>query len=142
LRGKEESVVKKIEAIITPYILDAVRGVLNQRGCEEILLSEVRLSHHDSTSASGHYRGNTYDIDLPKIKVEAIVADDDAMSAAQAILHASERESSTQAKVSVCALEQVVSIGVLTLEPGERSRFGEVEQMTPRRTSQGERLHA
>ena len=134
--------MKKIEAIITPYILDAVRGVLNQRGCEEILLSEVRLSHHDSTSASGHYRGNTYDIDLPKIKVEAIVADDDAMSAAQAILHASERESSTQAKVSVCALEQVVSIGVLTLEPGERSRFGEVEQMTPRRTPQGERLHA
>jgi nitrogen regulatory protein PII len=142
LRGIEESAVKKIEAIITPYILDAVRGVLNQRGCEEILLSEVRLSHHDSTSASGHYRGNTYDIDLPKIKVEAIVADDDAMSAAQAILHASERESSTQAKVSVCALEQVVSIGVLTLEPGERSRFGEVEQMTPRRTSHGERLHA
>jgi nitrogen regulatory protein P-II 1 len=142
LRGKEESVVKKIEAIITPYILDAVRGVLNQRGCEEILLSEVRLSHHDSTSASGHYRGNTYDIDLPKIKLEAIVADDDAMSAAQAILHASECESSAQAKVSVCPLEQVVSIGVLTLEPGERSRFGEVEQVIPRRTSQGERLHA
>jgi nitrogen regulatory protein PII len=142
LRGIEESAVKKIEAIITPYILDAVRGVLNQRGCEEILLSEVRLSHHDNTSASGHYRGNTYDIDLPKIKLEAIVADDDAMSAAQAILHASERESSTHAEVSVCPLEQVVSIGVLTLEPGERGRFGEIEQVIPRRTSASERLHA
>ena len=134
--------MKKIEAITTPYILDAVRGVLSQHGCEEVLLSEVRLSHHDSTSASGHYRGNTYGIDLPKLKIEAIVADDDAMSAAQAILHASERESSTQAKVSVCPLEQVVSIGVLTLESNDPGKFGEIEQMMPRRTSQGERLHA
>jgi len=31
---------------------------------------------------------------------------------------------------------------VLTLEPGERGRFGEIEQVIPRRTSASERLHA
>jgi nitrogen regulatory protein PII len=134
--------MKKIEAIITPYILDAVRGMLNRRGCEDILLSEVRISHFDSTSESGHYRGNTYDIELPKIKIEAVVADRDAMPIAQAILHVSQRESSTDAKVSVCALEQVVSIGVSTVEHNKAEDFDDLEQTVPRKLSYSERLHA
>lgn len=137
--GIEVPVVKKVEAIITPDILDAVRGVLDECGCQELLLSEVRISRHDGASASGHYRGNTYDLDLPKIKVEAIVSDADAMPAAQAILHTSRYESGTDAKVSVCALEQVISIGVSAVE---RKAFGELEQISPQRTSRTERLHA
>jgi nitrogen regulatory protein PII len=135
----EVSVVKKVEAIITPEILETVRGVFDRCGCHEILLSEVRISRHDSASASGHYRGNTYDLDLPKIKVEAIVSDADTMPAAQAILHTSHYESGTDTKVSVCALEQVVSIGVSAME---RKEFGEFEQILPQRSSRAERLHA
>jgi len=135
------SPMKKIEAIIVPHILDSVRGVLKERGCEDILLSEVRISHLDSTSEPGHYRGNAYDIELPKIKIEVFVADRDAMPTAQAILHISQRQSGTDAMVSVCALEQVVSIGVSTVERSEAGDFNEFKQMFARKTSNGERLH-
>jgi len=134
--------VKKIEAIITPYILDAVREALNERGCHEIVLSEVRISRNSNSPAVGHYRGTAYELDLPKLRLEAILLDADAMPAAQAILRASQLLSSTDAKISVCSLDQIVSIGVSTVECDEPRVFGDRPRVMLRRSSQPETLHA
>ncbi len=137
--------VKKVEAIITPYILDAVREALNERGCHEIVFSEVRISRNSKSPAVGHYRGTAYELDLPKLRLEAIVPDADAMPAARAILRASRVQSSTNAKVSVCSLEQVVSIGVSAVEcdePRVFEVFDDRPRTMPQRSSCAESLHA
>jgi nitrogen regulatory protein PII len=115
--------VKKVEAIVTPYILDAVREVLAERGCREIVLSEVRISNQDNPPAIGRYRGNACEIALTKLKVEAIVSDADAMPMAQAILRISKSESAPDTKVSFCSLDQVISIGVSKVVHSEPAGF-------------------
>lgn len=134
--------MKKVEAIVTPRILDAVREVLNEYGCHEIVLSEVRISRNNSSSAAGHYRGNAYEIHLPKVKVETIVADADAMPAAQAILRASRLQSSTDPEISVCSLDEVISIGVSTVECDKPRMSGTRSRIMLQRPSRAEALHA
>src|SRR5271156_1793277 len=94
-----------------------------------MVLSEVRTSSA-SKSSSGHYRGNAYEMELPKLKLEAILPDVDAMPAAQAILRAARVESSADSRVSVCSLEEVVSIGVSMVERNEPEAFDEFRQPT------------
>ncbi|MGO9454771.1 MAG: P-II family nitrogen regulator [Candidatus Binataceae bacterium] len=104
--------MKKVEAILTPHRLDAVRALLLERGCQDIVVSEVR-------SAEGramHYRGVDYTGDTPRIKVEAVVPDAEAMSTAEAILHGSPEHSAKDERVTLSALDHVISIGISKLD--------------------------
>jgi nitrogen regulatory protein PII len=134
--------VKKIEAIVAPEILDAVKGVLNEHGCHEIVLSEVRISRPGDSSAAGHYRGNSCEIDLPKLKLEAIVRDAAAMPLAQAILHISRTQLNAHADISFCSLDQVVSIGISAVQSNEPGDLRDFTKTQPRLSSNTERLHA
>ncbi len=76
--------MKRVEAIIQPFRLDAVKECLTEIGVEGLTASEVRgFGHH-----KGHhqmYRGTEYAVDLlPNVKVEIVVRDemvDDVVSA-------------------------------------------------------------
>jgi nitrogen regulatory protein P-II 1 len=68
--------MKKVEAIIRPHLLDAVRSKLQEVDVQGMTISEVqgygRQRGHTET-----YRGAEYQIEfIPKIKIEVIVADD------------------------------------------------------------------
>ena len=67
--------MKKVEAIIKPFKLDAVKDQLNEIGIKGITVSEVKGFGRQK----GHtelYRGAEYVVDfLPKIKLEIIVSD-------------------------------------------------------------------
>ena len=78
--------MKKLEAVIQPGKLDAVREALYQVGVQGMTISEVR-GHGRQKGHTEVYRGNEYTIDLiPKIKLEAVLPDDLAETAVDTIL--------------------------------------------------------
>jgi len=112
--------MKKIEAVLGVSTFDAVRELLISRGCQEIIVSEV-----SSAALNGgrtlRYRGVEYSSDAPRLKLETVVADEDAMPVAHAILSVSQSQDNSNSAVSVCELESVFSIGITKLEPRTNS---------------------
>ncbi|MGO9602260.1 MAG: P-II family nitrogen regulator [Candidatus Binataceae bacterium] len=104
--------MKKVEAILTPRRLNAVRELLLERGCDDIVVSDVRSAEGQAM----HYRGIDYTGDTPRIKVEAVVADAEAMWTAEAILLSFAEDSAKDERVTLSPLDHVVSIGISKLD--------------------------
>src|ERR1700687_5799067 len=67
--------MKKIEAIIQPFKLDAVKEALKSIGIDGMTITEVRR-HGRQKGHKEVYRGQEYNVDLlPKVKFELVVAD-------------------------------------------------------------------
>ena len=102
--------MKKIEAIIKPFKLDDVREALSAIGVQGITVTEVKGFGRQK----GHtelYRGAEYVVDfLPKVKVEAALADDLVERAIETIEKAANTGKIGDGKIFVFALEQVVRI--------------------------------
>ena len=65
--------MKKIEAIIQPFKLDAVKEALKSIGIDGMTITEVR-GHGRQKGHKEVYRGQEYNVDLlPKVKVELVV---------------------------------------------------------------------
>ena len=65
--------MKKIEAIIQPGKLEAVKDALLAMGIDGMTVSEVR-GHGRQKGHTEVYRGHEYTVDLlPKVKVEVVV---------------------------------------------------------------------
>jgi nitrogen regulatory protein P-II 1 len=65
--------MKKIEAIIQPGKLDAVKDALLAMGIDGMTVSEVR-GHGRQKGHTEVYRGHEYTVDLlPKVKIEIVV---------------------------------------------------------------------
>ncbi|MHB1857062.1 MAG: P-II family nitrogen regulator, partial [Acidobacteriaceae bacterium] len=78
--------MQKIEAVIQPSKLDAVKDALIEIGVEGITILEAR-GHGRQKGHTEFYRGREYAVDvLPKIKLEIVVTDAMAERAVQAIL--------------------------------------------------------
>jgi nitrogen regulatory protein P-II 1 len=76
----------KIEAIIQPSKLDAVKDALVEIGIEGMTILEAR-GHGRQKGHTEFYRGREYTVDLlPKVKLEIVVADELVEKAEQAIL--------------------------------------------------------
>jgi len=68
--------MRKVEAIIRPHLLDAVKNALQEMGVVGMTILEVkgfgRQKGHTET-----YRGSEYVVDLlPKIKIEVLLSED------------------------------------------------------------------
>jgi nitrogen regulatory protein P-II 1 len=111
--------VKKIEAIIRPHLLEAVKNALQEVGVVGMTVSEVkgfgRQKGHTET-----YRGSEYRVDfLPKVKIEIAVVADLADKAVDAILKTARTGKFGDGKVFIMPLEQGVRIR--TGEQGEQA---------------------
>src|SRR6266540_769319 len=70
--------MKKIEAIIQPFKLDAVKEALKSIGIDGMTITEVR-GHGRQKGHKEVYRGQEYTVDLlPKVKLEMVIGDDRA----------------------------------------------------------------
>ena len=102
--------MKKIEAIIKPFKLDDVKGVLMDRGISGMTVSEVRGFGRQK----GHtelYRGAEYVVDfLPKVKIEMVVADALVETAIDSILKAARTGKIGDGKIFVTDVDQVIRI--------------------------------
>ncbi len=102
--------MKKIEAIVQPYKLDAVREALRAIGIEGMTMYDVR-GHGRQKGHKEVYRGQEYDIDLlPKVKLEAIVLDNRVDETLAAIVEAARTGKIGDGKVFVSDISRVVRI--------------------------------
>jgi nitrogen regulatory protein P-II 2 len=111
--------MKMVTAIIKPFKLDEVREALSDIGVQGITVTEVKGFGRQK----GHtelYRGAEYVVDfLPKLKIEAAIADDMVDRALEAIEAAARTGKIGDGKIFVSHLEQVVRI--LTGETGQEA---------------------
>ena len=111
--------MKKIEAIIKPFKLEAVKEALAGLGVEGMTVSEVKGFGRQK----GHteiYRGSEYTVDfLPKIKLEVVLVDAQVAAAVDAIVKAAKTGKIGDGKVFVSSVENAIRIR--TEETGERA---------------------
>ena len=102
--------MKKVEAVVRPHLLDAVKTALQEVGIAGMTATEVkgfgRQKGHTET-----YRGSEYNVDfLPKVKIEIAVPSELVEKAIEAILRTAKTGKFGDGKVFVTSLEEIVRI--------------------------------
>ena len=102
--------MKKIEAIIRPHLLDAVRNALQEVNVVGMTIGEVqgygRQKGHTET-----YRGTEYQIEfIPKIKIEVIIPDDVEDMVIHAITKTARTGKFGDGKIFVTTMDDVIRI--------------------------------
>jgi nitrogen regulatory protein P-II 1 len=109
--------VKKVEAVIKPFKVDAVKEALIDAGVTGLTFSEVKGVGRQK----GHtemYRGSEYQVDLvPKVKVELVVPDELVSRVMRALQHAARTGTMGDGKIFVSPVEE--TLRVRTGERGE-----------------------
>jgi nitrogen regulatory protein P-II 1 len=102
--------MKLVTAIIKPFKLDDVKAALETLGVQGLTLSEV----NGFGRQKGHtevYRGAEYTVDLvPKVKVEVLIDDRDALDIVAAIVEAARTGKIGDGKVWVTPVDLVVRV--------------------------------
>ena len=102
--------MKKIEAIIRHFKLDDVKDALNRRGIKGMTVTEVSGFGRQKGHAE-MYRGAEYVVDfIPKIKLEVIVAAEDAAGVIETICAVARTGQVGDGKIFVSDLTDVVRI--------------------------------
>ena len=111
--------MKMVVAIVKPFKLDDVREALSEIGLQGITVSEVKGFGRQK----GHtelYRGAEYVVDfLPKVKIEAVVADDVVERVIEAVTRSARTGKIGDGKLFVLPVDQAVRIR--TGETGEEA---------------------
>jgi len=102
--------MKKVECIVRPHLLEAVKTALQEVGIVGMTVSEVkgfgRQKGHTET-----YRGSEYKVEfLPKVKVEVALPDELVDAAVDAVVKTAQTGKFGDGKVFVSSLEEVVRI--------------------------------
>jgi nitrogen regulatory protein PII len=107
---QEEKIMKKIEAIIKPFKLDEVKEALNEIGIKGMTITEVKGYGRQK----GHkeiYRGAEYVVDfIPKIKIEIIVAADQANEVVETIRKSANTGKLGDGKIFITSIEGAVRV--------------------------------
>lgn len=109
--------MKKIEAIIKPFRLEAVRDALTEIGVQGMTITEVKGFGRQK----GHtelYRGAEYTVDfLPKMKIEVVVPEASVQSVVSEIRRAAMTGKIGDGKILIIPVENAIRIR--TGEQGE-----------------------
>jgi nitrogen regulatory protein P-II 1 len=102
--------MQKIEAVIQPSRLDAVKEALVEAGVSGMTIFEAR-GHGRQKGHTEFYRGREYAVDLlPKVKLEVVVSDDMAERVIQAILTAARTGKIGDGKIWVSKIDEIIRI--------------------------------
>jgi len=100
----------KIEAVIQPSKLDAVKDALVEIGIQGMTILEAR-GHGRQKGHTEFYRGREYSVDLlPKVKLELVTSDERAELAIQAIIAAARTGTIGDGKIFVSKIEEAIRI--------------------------------
>jgi nitrogen regulatory protein P-II 1 len=109
--------MKKIEVIIRPEKLDAVRTALGLVGCGGLMISEIE-GHGKQKGVVQQWRGEKYKVELlPKLKIEAVVRDQDLERVVKAVIDSAKTGEIGDGKIFVSNIEDAIRIR--TGEKGE-----------------------
>lgn len=102
--------MKKIEAIIQPFKLEAVKEALKAIDIDGMTVSEVR-GHGRQKGHVEIYRGREYQVDLiPKVKLEMIVSSARAEEVIQAIVKTARTGKIGDGKIFVYDIGEAIRI--------------------------------
>ena len=100
----------KVEAIIQPSKLDAVKEALAELGVDGLTISEVR-GHGRQKGHTEMYRGREYSVDLlPKVKIESVMDDSQVDAVVKAILETAATGKIGDGKIFLSKVEEAIRI--------------------------------
>ena len=100
----------KIEAILQPSKLDAVKDALLEAGIEGMTILEAR-GHGRQNVHTEFYRGREYTVDLlPKVKIELVVNDEMKEKTVQAIIGAARTGRIGDGKIFISRIDDAIRI--------------------------------
>ncbi len=100
----------KVEAILQPSRLDAVKDALLEAGIEGMTILEAR-GHGRQKGHTEFYRGREYTVDLlPKVKLETVVNDDMVEKAISAIANAARTGKIGDGKIFLTKIDEAIRI--------------------------------
>ena len=102
--------MKKIESVIRPHLLDAVKNALQEVGVVGMTISEVkgfgRQKGHTET-----YRGSEYKVDfLPKLKIEVALPEALVDAAVDAVMKTARTGKFGDGKIFVTTIDDAIRI--------------------------------
>jgi nitrogen regulatory protein P-II 1 len=102
--------MKLVTAIVKPFVLEDVKGALEQLGVLGMTVTEVK-GYGRQKGHTEVYRGAEYSVDfVPKVKVEVIIDDAAEQSVVQAIVTAARTGKIGDGKVWVSPVESIVRV--------------------------------
>lgn len=111
--------MKRIEAVIKPHMLEAVKDRLRQIGVSGMTVTEVR-GFGRTGGKTEVYRGSAYVVDfVPKVKLDVVVPDPLAADVVEAIAATAKTGKIGDGKIFVTPVDEVVRIR--TGERGEEA---------------------
>jgi nitrogen regulatory protein P-II 1 len=100
----------RIEAILQPSKLDAVKDALLEAGIEGMTILEAR-GHGRQKGHTEFYRGREYTVDLlPKVKIELVVKDDQKEKTVQTIIAAARTGRIGDGKIFISPVADAIRI--------------------------------
>ena len=100
----------KIEAILQPSKLDAVKDALLEAGIEGMTILEAR-GHGRQKGHTEFYRGREYTVDLlPKVKIELVVNDDQKEKTIQSIISSARTGRIGDGKIFISKIDDAIRI--------------------------------
>jgi nitrogen regulatory protein P-II 1 len=102
--------MKKVECIVRPHLMEAVKTALQEVGVVGMTVSEVkgfgRQKGHTET-----YRGSEYKVEfLPKVKIEVALPEELVDGVVEAVLKTAKTGKFGDGKVFVSGLDEVIRI--------------------------------
>jgi nitrogen regulatory protein P-II 1 len=102
--------MKKVEVIIKPFKLDAVKTALNDIGIKGMTVSEVK-GYGRQKGHTEIYRGAEYKVDfLPKVKIEIIVETEMVDKIIDVVVEAARTGKIGDGKIFVLPVEKIVRV--------------------------------
>lgn len=102
--------MKLVTAVIQPHRLDDVKAALEAAGVRGMTVSEAS-GYGRQRGHTEVYRGAEYQVDLiPKVRVEVLVADVDAISVTEAIIKAAQTGKIGDGKVWSVPVDTVIRV--------------------------------
>ena len=100
----------KVEAIIQPAKLQAVKDALVELGIEGMTVSDVR-GHGRQKGHTEQYRGREYTVDLlPKVKLEIVLPDDRVEATIHGILRTASSGKIGDGKIFLYKVDEAIRI--------------------------------
>ena len=100
----------KVEAVIQPSKLDAVKAALLEAGVEGMTVLEVR-GHGRQKGHTEFYRGREYTVDLlPKVKLEMVLSDELVDKAVAAIMGSARTGKIGDGKIFLSKVDEAIRI--------------------------------
>lgn len=110
--------MKRVEAIIRPERLDAVKEAVLALGHKGLTVTEVK-GHGTQGGISQHWRGSEYVIDLlPKVSLVAVVNDHEVKDLVDAVVKEARTDRIGDGKIFISTVEEVIRVRTGEQGPG------------------------